>query len=75
MEVVTTSKLFSTETEKTATVFYSSFHNGRTVKKNRKKHIPKRAKSKPTSNELKEKILFSSKMHSFANNLIIAIES
>ena len=63
MVVVTTSNLVSSETKKTITVFDSSFHNGRTVQKHRKKHINKRAKSKPTSNELNEKFLLSSKMH------------
>ena len=63
MEVVTTSNLVSLETEKTTTVFVSSFHNDRTVKKHNKKYKNKTAKSKPTSNELKEKILVSSKMH------------
>ena len=62
MEVVSTSNLVSSETEKATTAFDSSFHNGRTVKQH-KKHINKTAKSKPTSNKLKEKILFSLKMH------------
>ena len=63
MEIISTSNLVSSETEKLTTAFDSSFHNARTVKKHSENHISKTAKSKPTSKKVKGKVLFSSKFH------------
>ena len=75
MEVVSSSNLVSSESEKTTAALYSQFHDGRTPKKNRKNTYKQNSKIKTDQPWAKrENVVFFKNALSFASKLIRAKE-
>ena len=75
MEVVSTSNLVSSQSEKTTAALFSQLHDGRTPKKNRKNTYKQNSKIKTDQSWAKRKnVVFFENALSFASKLIRAKE-